>query len=62
MIAIRKNVKKWNVIIPDWECPNIYYPSDYHGCKILPDDNDRCTFENCPNKIIVDKEDVQDEQ
>lgn len=52
MVTIIQDKRKWQVVheYTNEYCPHLYYPANYHGCRLLPMDNDSCTLENCRHK------------
>ena len=53
-MEIHKDDRKWVVRLhfDNENCPNLYFPCNYHGCSLLTDvTDDKCTFENCPFKV-----------
>lgn len=38
--------REWEVTINRRKCPEVYYPANYVGCRLLPDC--RCTLDICP--------------
>ena len=62
MVNVISDQRTWEVVhtFKNDECPHLYYPANYHGCRLLPIDKDYCTLENCrhlseaptrPNKL-----------
>ena len=50
MVEIIKDSRTW-VVCLEFEkdnCPHLFYPANYHGCRLLPEDDNECTLENCP--------------
>lgn len=52
-MEIKQDERVWEVVLRlnSKKCPYIYYPADYHGCKILSDirpGEDYCVKERCP--------------
>ena len=55
MVNIIKDSRKWKVTITldNENCPYLYYPANYHGCKERGVDDD-CTLENCRSLSAVE--------
>lgn len=52
-MRIIKDERHWKVklILPNDECPYLFYPRNEHACRLLEDTgNELCTLENCPQK------------
>ena len=49
MVNVISDQRTWEVVhtFKNDECPHLYYPANYHGCRLLPIDKDYCTLENC---------------
>ena len=55
---IIKDDREWTVklLLLNMACPFLYYPANYHGCKLLLGlEDDYCKLENCP-KIEPEEE------
>ncbi len=48
-MEIIKDHRKWEVThtFTNENCPYLFYPLNYHGCELLPEDKNECTRENC---------------
>ena len=58
MVDVIKDGRKWmiQVNVNNEDCPYLYYPANYHGCKLVPDYNHddekgHCSWENCPLRL-----------
>lgn len=58
MVDVIKDSRQWRIQVdlPNEDCPYLYYPANYHGCKLVPDvlhDDEKgyCTLENCKLRI-----------
>ena len=51
MVNVIKDNRSWTVTheFKNIDCPFLYYPANYHGCKLLLQGEGRCTLENCPS-------------
>ena len=50
MVDVKKDNRKWTVKLThkNTECPHLYYPANYHGCRASrSSDDDECVKENC---------------
>ena len=52
MVTVIKDTRLWHIvyICHNEDCPYLYYPANYHGCR-HPDrhiDDDYCIKEKCP--------------
>ena len=52
-MKIIKPKDTWTICINNNKCPFLYYPSNYFGCKLLPDkDGDNyCNKDKCPIEL-----------
>ena len=50
MVNIKKDNRKWKVALTldNDECPYLYYPANYHGCRVLGDEDNDCSMDDCP--------------
>ena len=61
MVDVIKDNRSWDVklILGNIHCPYLYYPANYHGCRIrhtFGENNDGCTLEDCPRIYIRQEE------
>lgn len=58
MVNVIKDERIWEVTdtyLND-DCDHLFYPANYHGCRLLDEDHNKCTYENCPlPKYMIDK-------
>ena len=56
MVNVIKDERQWKVVheFDNGTCPFLYYPANYHGCKLLDEQDNLSTLENCPRKREVE--------
>ena len=54
MVKVTYDPREWEVelIFKNKDCPHLYYPANYHGCRLLHEDSCECNLEDCPHLFI----------